>query len=109
MTMASEYKIFKDKIGTIESSLKNELDRWKKSCEKLMSEKENLENELFEKEEEKANMDSQVASAMQQLSGLQAQNERLAESVKKMEQAKGLASVEESICESCEDTGQLKE
>ena len=56
--MASEYKIFKDKIGTIESSLKNELDRWKKSCEKLMSEKENLENELFEKEEEKANMDS---------------------------------------------------
>ena len=109
MAMASEYKIWKDKIGSIETSLKTELDRWKSTCEELMHEKESLENELFEKEEEKANMDAQVTSAMQSLAGLQAQNERLAESVKKMEQAKGLVSVEEKVCESCEDTGSLKE
>ena len=109
MTMASQYKIWKDKIGLIETNLKTELDRWKATCEELMHDKESLENELFEKEEEKANMDAQVTSAMQSLSGLQAQNERLAESVKKMEQAKGLVSVEEKVCESCEDTGLLKE
>jgi hypothetical protein len=41
---------------------------------------------------------------MKQLKDLQAQNERLAEAVRKMEQTKGLAKVEENICESCEDT-----
>ena len=46
---------------------------------------------------------------MKSLAGLQSQNERLAESVKKMEQTRGLASVEEKVCESCEDTGSLKE
>jgi hypothetical protein len=46
---------------------------------------------------------------MRQLSELQAQNERLAGVVRKMEATKGLSKVDENICESCEDTSQMRD
>ena len=92
-TMFKEYASWRSKLEMIEQKMKQEVDYWKQTTEKLSTENERLQKDMLKITKEQMAKAREVAEKDETI-------ERLRDQIKQ----NGLETVEEALCPQCKNS-----